>query len=78
MLQEIAVILRHPTLPYCACCSDDILDNYNIVGKLLVPKVIVSILSGGIGLALVFTYPVLAFELRHSMDHLVFGPRPFS
>lgn len=71
-------------LAFLDCTDGDIISSYqNIhstlgVDKLLIPKVVVKVLQLGIGMALVFTYPVLAFELRHSMDELFFGHRPFS
>ena len=47
------------------------MDTYND-HLILVPGIIVHIVQIGIGIALIFSFPVLAFELRHCVDALFF------
>lgn len=60
---------------------DDLLDTYNesqVIENSLVPGVVVHIVQIGIGIALIFSFPVLAFELRHCVDALLFPHSSFS
>ena len=57
--------------------SDDLLTTYDAY-HLLVPSVLVRIVQIGIGIALIFSFPVLAFELRHCVDALLFPHSTFS
>ena len=61
----------------CLAYSDDLLDTYDDF-HLLVPSVLVRIVQIGIGIALIFSFPVLAFELRHCVDALLFPHSTFS
>eukprot|EP01138_Halocafeteria_seosinensis_P016268 gb/GECG01016598.1/.p1 GENE.gb/GECG01016598.1/~~gb/GECG01016598.1/.p1 ORF type:complete len:281 (+),score=20.96 gb/GECG01016598.1/:1-843(+) len=42
-------------------------------GSIFVPSVVVKVMQIGIALALTFSFPVVAFELRHSAEQLIFG-----
>lgn len=46
--------------------------------KLIVNHEIVEVFLFGIGMALTLAFPVLSFELRHCLDTLMFGHKPFS
>lgn len=58
----------------------DIIESYQdaVGGYVFVPAGIILALQGCMGFALVFTYPILAFELRHSADSMLFGHKEFS
>lgn len=55
----------------------DLIQSYDD-GHIYVSTEIVDVFQFGIGLALTFAFPVVSFELRHSLDSIVFGHRKFT
>ena len=52
---------------------EDLESEKNSSGSIFVPSVVVKAMQIGIALALTFSFPVVAFELRHSAEQLIFG-----
>jgi len=73
--RDVPVFSLDVLLLRCAGAAD-LLDTYDVT-HILVPDVIVRIVQCGIGIALIFSFPVLAFELRHCVDAVFFPHAEF-
>lgn len=56
--------------------ESDLFNNFDVTGGAI--NVAVDIISVGFGLAIIFSYPVVVWEARRNIQHLVFGDKEFS
>eukprot|EP00051_Salpingoeca_urceolata_P005834 m.77860 g.77860 ORF g.77860 m.77860 type:complete len:475 (+) comp14564_c0_seq1:789-2213(+) len=58
------------------CASNNLIDDFLVAGSSV--SDVFDVVRAGFGFALIFSYPVMLFELRHCVDILVFGHRPWT
>eukprot|EP00040_Diaphanoeca_grandis_P039741 m.259988 g.259988 ORF g.259988 m.259988 type:complete len:495 (+) comp39014_c0_seq1:71-1555(+) len=58
-------------LTFINCTSENLVEDFRVTGTSI--SVIFDVIRMGYGLALIFAYPVLLFEMRHCIDELIFG-----
>lgn len=61
-------------LTFIDCTSENLIEDFRITGTSV--STIFDVLRGGYGLALIFAYPVVLYEMRHCVDDLFFKGIP--
>lgn len=61
-------------LTFLDCTSENLIEDFRVSGTSI--STIFDILRGGYGIALIFAYPVVLFEMRHCVDDLFFKGVP--
>mmetsp|Transcript_58815 Transcript_58815/g.127877 ORF Transcript_58815/g.127877 Transcript_58815/m.127877 type:complete len:192 (+) Transcript_58815:1-576(+) len=63
-------------LTFLDCTKSDVLKDFEFSGTPI--STTMDVLRLGIGAALIFSYPLIIWELRHCIDEVIFGHRPYA